>query len=73
MKESFDAIYNGPTRSGPLSTEAAASKNTGKFTAKQTPRGTHNHKWIFGHDNAVCTSCGYTLPKNQELPKRGIV
>lgn len=40
--------------------------------AKADARGTHDHNWIFGDENAVCTKCGYTLPKSSNLPKRGL-
>jgi hypothetical protein len=29
-------------------------------------------EWILGADNAVCTKCGYTLPKASNLPTRGL-
>jgi hypothetical protein len=30
-----------------------------------TPRKAHQHTWIYGTDNAVCTHCGHTIPKDQ--------
>ena len=75
MRESFDDIYNGPTRNGPILTDRAAIKKTGRFTrlqASKSGRGTHDHNWIFGAENAVCTKCGYTLPKSSSLPTRGL-
>ena len=75
MRESHDEIYNGPTRNGPISTDHGAVKKTGRFMAKQASKsgkGTHDHKWIFGAENAVCTKCGYTLPKTTNLPTRGL-
>jgi hypothetical protein len=74
MRESYDEIYNGPTRNGPIATDRAPIKKTGRFMIKQSSksgRATHDHKWIFGADNAVCTKCGYTLPKTTNLPTRG--
>jgi hypothetical protein len=50
------------------------SGRNGRFGAmkpKETGKGTHDHVWIFGHENAVCTKCGYTLPKRVDLPQRG--
>lgn len=41
----------------------------GKFLAKMN--GSHEHKWIFGDQNAVCTKCGYTLNKELNLPQKG--
>ena len=29
------------------------------------PRKHHEHTWLFGTDNAVCSLCGYTVPKAQ--------
>jgi hypothetical protein len=37
----------------------------GKFTAKVG--GTHQCKWIFGDENAVCTKCGSTKAKSLVL------
>ena len=74
MRESYDDIYNGPTRSGPIATDYVARKKTGRFIAKQSTKSgkaTHDHNWIYGAENAVCTKCGYTLPKLSNLPKRG--
>ena len=74
MRENYDEIYNGPTRSGPISVDRLATKKTGRFAAKPASKygeGTHDHNWIFGDENAVCTKCGYTLPKLSSLPKRG--
>lgn len=70
MKYSYDEIYNGPRRSGPIATMPASGDDTGRFLA--VPGGTHEHNWIFGDVNAVCTKCGYALPKETELPTRGL-
>jgi hypothetical protein len=54
----------------------AIQERKGRFLAcavNKYGKGTHDHKWIFGHENAVCTKCGYTIPKTIELPKRGVV
>jgi hypothetical protein len=74
MRESYDEIYNGPIRSSPIATDSVAIKKTGRFIAKQSTKSgkaTHNHNWIYGAENAVCTKCGYTLPKLSKLPTRG--
>ena len=49
---------------------------TGRFHSTSDLRkngtGTHDHNWIFGDENAVCTKCGYLLPKSVKPPQRGI-
>lgn len=75
MKESFDEVYNGPTRSGPIAVERVEARKSGQFMAKQVSkagRPTHAHHWIFGDENAVCTKCGYTKSKWETLPARGL-
>ena len=32
---------------------------------KLMPHERHLHTWLFGTDNAVCTQCGLTVPKNE--------
>jgi hypothetical protein len=67
------------TESGSLpgsSSIGAIQERKGRFLANavnKNGKGTHDHNWIFGHENAVCTKCGYTVPKTIELPKRGVV
>jgi len=29
------------------------------------PHKRHQHAWVYGTDNAVCTVCGHTVPKAQ--------
>jgi len=67
------ASRNGPIRANSIG-EIMNNRN-GAFHAinpSESRKATHNHLWIFGHDNAVCTKCGYTLPKDAELPQRGL-
>ena len=47
-----------------------AEHGRGRFTAKQSSR-LHEHNWIFGDECAVCTKCGYTIPKEVKPPERG--
>lgn len=30
-----------------------------------TPYKRHEHTWLFGTDNAVCSKCGLTVPKDK--------
>ena len=32
---------------------------------------TCRHAWIYGTENAVCSQCGYLLPKSLPLPETG--
>ena len=70
IRESYDEVYNGPTRKGAIEAGKLDVEKTGKFT--QEVKGRHIHKWIFGSENAVCTKCGYTIPKDAELPEKGL-
>lgn len=66
-------------RGGPIMAHSIGDivkERTGRFHASnkisKNGNGTHDHNWIFGDENAVCTKCGYTIPKNIKLPKRGL-
>jgi hypothetical protein len=78
MKEDLDSISNTPKRCQPISTSASATTiiKYGRFK-KQLPvpgqKGDHNHAWIFGTDNAVCTKCGYAVSKHLPLPRSGFL
>jgi hypothetical protein len=70
--------YKLSKRGGPIQAMGLgqiALGKTGRFTASMQTRkngkGTHKHKWIFGDENAVCTKCGYAIPKTMRLPISG--
>ncbi len=73
MKES-----NNISRVSPITARHKASGNLAAFSLgdlhapekrkmplfkKAGPR--HRHAWIYGTNNAVCTKCGETVPKDQ--------
>ena len=75
MRESYDEIYNGPTQRKHVAAGHLPVVKTGRFMAKspfEAKGRTHDHVWIYGSENAVCTKCGYTLPKKSNLPINGL-